>query len=1726
MDPVTFQVDAPASFIPDNTPASFVPDASEIQKMNPTETLRPTTMWENIRNSPMMVGLLGQQGFGRNPVTDQPIGALPTFLAPSQQNPLVTRYAHPQGVGQGLFNVGADLVNGIGTPGGILLTGFGGALPSVAQTSLRVGFAGLGAKGVHDILQQPRPTTTGGQVERAGDLLLNAMMMTPALSMLNVKEPLPVNVDTIRNVTPPTFPLPDNFILKSQPRPVEVPTDTTMIGGPRGVVPQGAERFDIAMPNTQTPQLNPARALLNAPARFVDTVDTSVESPEATAARAVAAWLDRQNPQQPPPEQSPSTTTGPTMPTVPDPNWQVTVQAPQKLSDTESMPGYVQIDDVSNGQNNWSMSPQTLAQKGVAVSDFSQLPQGKYTYQQAEQLLKGGQNAVQELRPDQLSQAQPPGDLQTVGKEIRQGTTAEGLARQEGQKQVEPLYTPGTLFTHQAIKVLGDRFPKPDTKIEVQQMVNTIRNKLGENSSEWKMWKDLGIDKAPVQTPKELAKWMEENGPKVEVRKFGEKANTPNLDQANQLSHELETLGYRILPGRMLRRTVDSREYDLNAPQLSQEARDRAIKFFELEPKAEQEKLTRNKDVAYWQSIAPKSKQNMPGYVEIAVVRGPHKEKYGPGTDEQGNVIEGKGTYEDVKFPSSHNFPPNTLGFVRGYMENIGDKKVFHVIEVQSDWAQRVRDEQSTAEGYSQSGKKQSSDPLLPHYERLALKAAIEHAREQGATYIAVQDAESAMMMEGHDRVAKVKTVKDGFKNRDDALDWIDKQPVNKQDNYSVESARQVDNGYYVVVDNTIKVPTQEKGMRLHYDQTLQRIASELTGAKGEKVSLGEHKMAMTTSLNNGPEFIRQGGQPHTPRKDLIFRNPDNTPKTDVSTLMYPIDKLTTRRASSEPFSTMGKTYGGIPVFDPDLWKGMAHTYQDLKKTISANLHNKGNSERTVQLLDAADNQAKINGRQAGNRVRVTLPDSIDRQALTFITEAKDATDLQTFKKMVAGKDSKAEQALNRAISQYTRLKPHADALASQLERQRKGEEGAGIDTEYLTNYMKHAFDGPDVGVMDIGPGGTGVSTSFLKARTYPDYATAIAEGAVPKSLDAANLLESRVAAGQKLMNRLQWSNELKQLKTANGEPFATDMVKRGKSWSAPDGYVPIETTPGVRVAINKEYADIMHALLGDSFVRKSSLGRGALQVEAALKHGLLLFDSYHAFRMMRKELFLSHQISYNKGRSLLEYDEPTIQRLVKNGEIDTKTAEWVKRNRPTAELLVRNGLNVGRIAEALYSKVISRELKIAGFDVNIPGRFNKWVFEKLSRGAMMESALVEFERAKKSHPEWSEQQVALHTAKQINVFFGNLQRQGIFKSQSARDLLQIAFLAPQWVESMAQTEARAAKQLLEVPVDVVTKRRIQIGTSAKGVATGIVAWIVANQLINMFTRGQPTWKNKEEGHKLDAWLPDITGKSSGFWMSPLADTAEITHDFIRYGRTGKGVVGSTAQILQNKLSPLGRSEEVLRTGRDYSGTKLDESERIKVAAKSLMPTPLPLAGFQSDVPGQGQKQLYSSVGVKLESVGQHEALDADVKKMSLRDRIAAERKFQENKTPTDPASKAKAAEIAIGNIVKRGSDIQSELDSKNRTWLESRQLRLSGFDNKLDVGGVALYLTEKETQQLKELVVKNYLSAIEDLKNSKDFQDASTHRRQDILDLKLTAARTRARAELKKKLDSNNESN
>lgn len=494
---------------------------------------------------------------------------------------------------------------------------------------------------------------------------------------------------------------------------------------------------------------------------------------------------------------------------------------------------------------------------------------------------------------------------------------------------------------------------KPDTKVQGDQMYNRIRNTLGADSGAFGVLDKMGL-RAFLQTPrttKEVENWMTENGPKVEVRKFGEGAQKPLHAEYNRLTHEWydglsprqKQIADELWRG-TLHDTPEEFENQLIKEGFTTASAARGRRYKELGAQLASDPLGENE--SHWQFIAPKSEQDMPGYTEIAVVKPGAKEFKGREefyTPERRREIQ-----ESVQFPSSHSFPPNTLVFVRGYMESAlpahnkpikfldektGDQmmlvkdhtgkwvlhqfdlqegelnpaardefntwqegfdaaigtpqteKTFHVIEVQSDWAQQQRNKleeinkQNRGLGRGASlGERmvyeKGQDVLLPHYERLALKAAIDHARKEGATRIAISDAETAMMTGGHDRAATQHP-----------KGW----------NY--------------------QEPEQSPGMRLHYDRTLPKIAEELTGAKGERVGFGEHRMAVEpipysrvlpnwrhATEEQTRDFMegRTGG--NRPRKDLIFRNPDGTPKTSVTARSYDITKT-----KPSDFSLFGK---------------------------------------------------------------------------------------------------------------------------------------------------------------------------------------------------------------------------------------------------------------------------------------------------------------------------------------------------------------------------------------------------------------------------------------------------------------------------------------------------------------------------------------------------------------------------------------------------------------------------------------------------------------------------------------------------------------------------------------------------------------------------------------------------------------------------------------------------
>jgi hypothetical protein len=746
------------------------------------------------------------------------------------------------------------------------------------------------------------------------------------------------------------------------------------------------------------------------------------------------------------------------------------------------------------------------------------------------------------------------------------------------------------------------------------------------------------------------------------------------------------------------------------------------------------------------------------------------------------------------------------------------------------------------------------------------------------------------------------------------------------------------------------------------------------------------------------------------------------------------------------------------------------HSFKNFYQGIRQLFKRGENKQDLMQLANAADNLPRMAGYRARQSLELRLKDPKEANAVTFIMQALKmsgeglppertaeleyagnpldylkvrATDMETAAQEFLNKGQKlnaeaakdAAEAMRFAAKNLGRLKPIASAAKAKFDAQIKREQRAGSDVNYEEWYVpqRHEIDlitsgdGPIV----LGHARGATSTGFKKAKVFPDYASAIEAGFVPRTFNIGELLEHRVNQGERLLARRALFDRMGSMKDpVDGQPLAKPIPTRiitrpdgtiDKQESVPRDYVPHEVIPGYRVAVHKGYAPLMRALTATSQLSESAVF-GALQSAAAVeKHLMLALDTFHASRTMQAELFLTGKLSIGErqriGRALVEYDPKDLDLAVKKGEITQEMADYIRTPMPIEvggktvqmtpaalfQMGARNGLNFARFSDVLYKSWLK--------DIPITGPVNKWVFDKVTRSAMTQGFISEFQRVAKENPNLSATRVARQVASDINVLFGNLGKESIFKNPSVKAINQLLFLAPNWVEALARREARTVKQLGRAAKDIVvgrpTGRKIRsetetetgrtetlieemthtprLGTAAKGIGTGLAAYFAATQVLNLITRHHLTFSNPEDGHKLDAWIPDFSGKTKGFFISPLSVFGEITHDILRYAREKPDLWAAINQIGANKLGNFGRLLEVVASGRDPGTNEklIGVGRRAMAAGAQMVPVPISLtqAGrlgaslipgspVSGPAPGAVQRQLAASAGFKTEPAG------------------------------------------------------------------------------------------------------------------------------------------------------------
>ncbi len=620
-----------------------------------------------------------------------------------------------------------------------------------------------------------------------------------------------------------------------------------------------------------------------------------------------------------------------------------------------------------------------------------------------------------------------------------------------------------------------------------------------------------------------------------------------------------------------------------------------------------------------------------------------------------------------------------------------------------------------------------------------------------------------------------------------------------------------------------------------------------------------------------------------------------------------------------------------------------------------------------------------------------------------------------------------------------------AKETGNAFREQYKFEISNGIDLKWLPDYMPGRYEGDIFNDRAVFFWENRIlGRNFTKPKMFPSYYHAIEAGPyIPRSYNIAELVDSRVRQGAQRVNLDIYLQSLKNvMDPATGEidpktgkpdpntqaPVAMSGVREqvahkaipelnkpetitlGRYISPGPEYIPLSLGPNhVPIYIRRGFYPLVEALtLRQGRLSKSPQGRAALQLTGALKHGaILIIDTFHPARLGQYYAAATGFDTKAWGAwTALDFRDQDLDRAVKAGMISAKQAQWSREQvniklpngidakftrKQVLDMLIDHGLNVGRIQDALYRNWVDKlDVKVNGKKYGISA-MNRLVFDKVTRGLMASTAVESFERYNNEHPEMSMNKLMRDVVKDTNLYYGSLGRQGFFKDPTFQEISQLLFLAPQWVEGLIQKESRFISRTVRGGLNIASGGRIPtgreglpaMGTLGRGVGRGLVGYLAITQMINLATRGQLTFQNKEEGHKLDAWIPTPwNGKGTGFWLSALSVFAEVLHDYKRLRENKPTDWHVIRQIGENKLGPWGRLlVGMITAGESPYGEKPQSNLGVGLSiAGQVAPAPISLGkGFRAlghlispghvapNPPGVGERQFFSAIGIKME---------------------------------------------------------------------------------------------------------------------------------------------------------------
>ncbi|MFH1641733.1 MAG: LPD23 domain-containing protein, partial [Nanoarchaeota archaeon] len=231
------------------------------------------------------------------------------------------------------------------------------------------------------------------------------------------------------------------------------------------------------------------------------------------------------------------------------------------------------------------------------------------------------------------------------------------------------------------------------------------------------------------------------------------------------------------------------------------------------------------------------------------------------------------------------------------------------------------------------------------------------------------------------------------------------------------------------------------------------------------------------------------------------------------------------------------------------------------------------------------------------------------------------------------------------------------------------------------------------------------------------------------------------------------------------------------------------------RIYAPKKIADNLNNILGSStLMGESGFKKGISEItkyNAAIKAMILQTSLFHHLAFTNSFVFggaleslkdVNVVKSYKKGLKALEELQPEVELLVRNGLTIGQIQDW-NENFARQKTGLTKILDKTSATKAIKEKIILFQEKQA-----------RSLFQRYGAGLKVYTALLEYKRMLKHHPEMEPNERAKLVANLTNDDFGGLHLGRMGRDPTAQHVFRLLALAPDWTESNVRSMIKAIK--------------------------------------------------------------------------------------------------------------------------------------------------------------------------------------------------------------------------------------------------------------------------------------------------------------------------------------------